>query len=93
MSNGSTRPIDRTQSGAIIPGQSGPCNDGNEGVLCIPYNFSIIGALDCFMSYQWHSLQGSYSAADMQSVYSIVSANLADKFRRLAYLNRLQNRQ
>ena len=36
-------PIDRTLSGAAIPGQSGPVNDGNEGVLCIPQSSSIIG--------------------------------------------------
>ena len=37
MSNGSIWPIDRALSGANIPNQSGPGNNGNEGVLRIPY--------------------------------------------------------
>ena len=35
MSNSSIWPIDRTLIGATTPGQSGPGNDGNEGVLYI----------------------------------------------------------
>ena len=43
------------------PGQSGPGNNGNQGVLCIPQSSSITGASssDCFGSYQdihWGSL-------------------------------------
>ena len=34
-------PIDRTLSGATIPGQSGPGSDYNEGVLHIPQSSSI----------------------------------------------------
>ena len=44
-------PIDRTRPGPTTPGQSGPGNDSNEGVLCIPQGSSISGAslLDCFV--------------------------------------------
>ena len=43
-----------TVSGATTPGQSGPWNDGNEGVLRVPQSSSITGTspLDCFVSYQ-----------------------------------------
>ena len=34
-------PIDRTQSGATTPGQSGPGINGNEGVLHIPQSSNI----------------------------------------------------
>ena len=34
-------PIDRTVSGATIPGQSEPGSDGNKGLLRIPQSFSI----------------------------------------------------
>ena len=39
-------------SGATIPGQSGPGNDGNESVLRIPPNSSITGTSlsDCLVS-------------------------------------------
>ena len=52
--------------------KSEPRSNGNEGVPCIPQSFSIIGASawDCSMSYLGHSLGGSYSYAEMQSVYS-----------------------
>ena len=43
MSNGFFLPIDKTLSGATTPGQSGPGNDGNEGVLRIPQTSSISG--------------------------------------------------
>ena len=36
----SIQPIDRTLSGATIPGQSGPGNNGNKGVLPIPKSSS-----------------------------------------------------
>ena len=41
--------INETLSGAATPDQSGPGNDGNEGVLCIPQSSSITGIpqLDC----------------------------------------------
>ena len=41
MSNSSILPIDRTLSGAITPGQSGPGSNGNEGVLYISKSSSI----------------------------------------------------
>ena len=34
-------PVDRTLSGAIIPGQCGLGSNGNERVLCIPQSSSI----------------------------------------------------
>ena len=51
-------PIDRALSGATIPGQSGPENNGNEGVLLIAQSSSITGTSpsDCLMSYPGHSL-------------------------------------
>ena len=58
MSNCSIWPIDRTQSGATTPGQSGPGSDGNEEVLHVPQRSSITGtsSSDCLMSYTGHSL-------------------------------------
>ena len=37
----STRPIDKTLSGATTPGQSEPGRDGNQGILRIPQSSSI----------------------------------------------------
>ena len=55
-------------------GQSGPGSDGNEGVLCIPQR----SLSDCLVSYLGHSLGwGSYSSAEVQSVYSTAPANWA----------------
>ena len=73
MSNSSIWPIDRTLSGATTPGQSGPGSDGNEGVLRISQSSSIAGTSpsDCLVSYPGHSLEESYSFAEMQSVYSV----------------------
>ena len=48
-------------------------SNGNKGVLCIPQSSSITEALpsDCLMSHPGHALgRGSYSSAEMQSVYS-----------------------
>ena len=44
--------IDRTLSGAITLGKSGPGSDGNKGVLCIPQSSSITGTSlsDCLVS-------------------------------------------
>ena len=39
MSNSSIWPMDRTLSGAITPGQSGPGSIGNEGVLGITLRY------------------------------------------------------
>ena len=59
--------------------QSGPGNNGNEGVLCIPQSSSITGASssDCLVSYIGHSLGESYLSVEIQSVYSTASANWA----------------
>ena len=69
--------IDRTLSGAITLGQSGPGSNGNEGVLCILQNSCITGTSlsDCLVSYIGHSLgEGSYPFAEVQSVYSTAAA-------------------
>ena len=65
--------IDRALSGATIPGQSRHGSDGNEGLLRIPQSSSITetSPSDFLVSYRTHSLEvGSYSSAEMQSVYS-----------------------
>ena len=66
-------------SGATTLGQSGPGNNGNEGVLCIPQGPSITGTSpsDCLVSYAGHSLGGSYPSAEVQSVYSTAPADWA----------------
>ena len=62
---------------ATIPEQSGPGSNGNEGVLCIPQSSSITGTLpsDFLVSYPEHSLGESYPTAELQSVYSIATAD------------------
>ena len=80
MLNSSIWPIDRTWSGAITPGQSGPGNDGNEGILQISQSFSITGASlsdAVWVSYPGHVLEQSYPFAEMQLVYSAAPANKA----------------
>ena len=74
-------PINRTLSGATTCGLSGPGSDAKEGVLWIPQSFRITGAspLDCLVSYPGHLLGESYPSAEMQSVYSTVSANWVSK--------------
>ena len=70
--------MDRTLSGATIPGQSRPGSDGNEGVLRIPQSPSNTGTspLDYFMSYPGHLLGSvSYPSAEKQSVYSTSPAD------------------
>ena len=54
--------MNRTQSTATTPGQSGPGGNGNEGVRHIP-QISKAGASlsDCLMSYPGHSLVGVLS--------------------------------
>ena len=66
-------------SSATTPGQSGPGSNGNEVVRHIPQNYKITGALlwDCLMPFQGHSLWGSYSSTDMQSMYSTAAADRA----------------
>ena len=72
-------PIDRAQSGANTPGQSGPGSDGYEGVLRILQSSNITGMspLDCLMSYPGHSLGRSQSSAEVQSEYSTVPVKWA----------------
>ena len=62
-----------------MPGQSGPGSDGNKEVLSIPQSSSITGTSpsDCLVSYPGHSLGGSYSSAEKQSVYSTAPADWA----------------
>ena len=69
---------DRALSGATTPGQSGPGSDSNEGVLRIPQSSSTAGtSSDFLVPYQGHSLGGSYSSAEVQSVYSTALADWA----------------
>ena len=70
-------PIDKTLSGATTLGQCGPGSDGNEGILRIPQSSSITGAspVDGLVLYPVYSLRESYVSAEMQSVYSVASAN------------------
>ena len=72
MSNSFIWPIDRTLSVVATLGQSGSGSDSNEEVLRIPQSSSITGASssNCLVWYLGHSLWGTYSSAEMQSVYS-----------------------
>ena len=81
MLNYSISLIDKTLSGATIPGQSGPESDGNEGVLGISQISSITEALpsDCLVSYQGYLLKESYSSVETESVYSEAPTDLAIK--------------
>ena len=74
MSNSSILPIDRTISGATTLSQHRPGSDGNEGVLKAPALLKP-QPLDCLVSYSEHSLEESYLFAEMQSVFSVASAN------------------
>ena len=73
-------PIDSTFSGPTTPGQSGPCGDDNEGVLCIPQSSCINGTSlsDCLVSYAGHSL-GGLIPLQRCSLYSTVQANWATR--------------
>ena len=66
-------------SSATTPGQSGPESIGNEVVLRILQSSSITGISpsDWLVSYQGHSLRGSYFTAEVQSVYSTAPADWA----------------
>ena len=74
-------PIDRAQSGATIPGQSGPGSNGNEEVLHIPQSLIITGTSlsNCLMSYPGHSLERgvSYPSAEVQLMHSTAPADWA----------------
>ena len=74
-------PIDRTLSGATIPGQCRPGSYDNEGVLCIPQSFRITGTSpsDSLVSLSGHSLGDgwSYPFVKKQSVYSTAPVDWA----------------
>ena len=80
MQFSSIKPIDWAFSGAI-QGQSGPGSNGNERVLHIPQSPSITrtSQSDCLVSYPGHSfgMGGSFSSAEVQSVYSTAPADWA----------------
>ena len=74
-------PTDRILSDDTTSGQIKPGSNGNEGVCHIP-QISKAGASlsDGLMPYLVHSLtRGFYHSAEMQSVYSTVPAEWADK--------------
>ena len=77
MQFSSILPIDRRLWGAIIPGQSGPRNDGNKEVIRIPQSCNIIAASpsDYLVSYTRHLLKKSYHFVDMHTVYSALPAD------------------
>ena len=66
-------------SGVTTPGQCGPGSEGNIGVLHISQSSNITESSlsDCLVSYLGHSLGGSNSPEEKQSVYSTVSADSA----------------
>ena len=72
-------PIKRALSGATIQSQSGPGRNGNEGLLRIPQSSIITGTSpsDCLVSYPGHLWGGSYSSAEVQSIYSTAPADCA----------------
>ena len=76
-------PIDRTLSGATSLGQNGPGSDGNKWVLRITQRSTVAEAIPSVCSVPWtgHSLEKSYSSAELQSVYSAAPADKA-KIRR-----------
>ena len=64
-------PIDRALWGAATLGQSRHGSNRNEGLLHIPQiSKARPSPSDCLMSYPGHSLRGTYTSAEMQSVYS-----------------------
>ena len=71
--------IDRTQSGATNPGQSGLGSDDNKGVLHIPHWFRITGTSpsDYLESYirTLGGWVGSYLSAEKQLLYSTTPVN------------------
>ena len=65
-------------SGTTTPGQSGPGNDGNKGVLHIPQSSCIPGTSpsDCLVSYLGHSLE-EFLLLCKEAVYSTTPADWA----------------
>ena len=80
MSNSSIWPIDRTLSGATIPGPSGPGSEGNVEVLHISpkSNLTEASPSDCLVSYPGYSLGETYPSVEIQSVYSATPADWPD---------------
>ena len=75
-----------TLSSATTPGQSRPGSNGYKEVFCILQSSSISGTSqsDCLVTYLGYSLVGgTYSASEMQSVYSLAPANWAKGFVKL----------
>ena len=74
-------PIDKTLSGATTQDQSGPGNDGGEGVLNIPQSSCMTRTLqsDGLMSYPGLLLRGSYPSKEMLSMYSAAQADWANR--------------
>ena len=74
--------IDRTLSGAVTLGQSGPGSNDNEEVRHIP-QISKAGASSSNGLFHTQDTRWwvSYSSAEMQSVYSTAPADWAVKFR------------
>ena len=68
MQFSSILPVERSQSGATTPGQSGPGRDNNKLVLLIPQSSCITGVSpsDCLVSYPGHWLEKFYPSAEMQ---------------------------
>ena len=73
MQFSSIQPIDRALSGATIPGQSRPGNNGNEEVLYIPQspNITESSPSDCLVSYPGYLWWG----LGKKTEYSIALAN------------------
>ena len=78
ISNSSIWLIERTLPGDTTPGPREP-ESGNSLILRIPQRSTITWSLltDCLMSYTGHSLWGSYSSAEMQSMYLTAPADRA----------------
>ena len=82
MSNVSIWNLGRTLSNATTPGPSEPGSDGNEGVRLISQRCKISGDSPSYslVSYAAHSFEGgSYSAAEMHSMYYTTLADGAAK--------------
>ena len=79
MKNSSIWPIERTLSGATIPGPSGAGSDGKEGVFRLTKSSSINEAIIsvCFVSYPGISLRESYPSVETQLVYNATPADWA----------------
>ena len=77
MSNTSIWPIDKTLSGAATSDQSGPENNGDEGVLHIPqiHNIPRASQSDGIVSYEGQTLEEFYLSPEMESVYSIATTD------------------